>query len=165
MKFSDFILEKAVVTDFKATDKTDAVVKMVQALAAAGGIPQDETETVSQAILSREECGSTGLGGRVAVPHTKHQSVEKPVGLVAICPNDGVPFDALDGENVNIFFLLISPPDLPGDHLRALEYITRQIKVEGLVKLLMQARTPEDAIQILKDSEAETGAANKDGDA
>ena len=66
--------------------------------------PADQEESVVAAILKREELGSTGIGNGVAVPHTKHPSVEKLVGTVAVSV-EGVDFKSLDGEKVQLFFL------------------------------------------------------------
>ena len=92
---------------------------MTQALLDAGKIAPSEYEGIIKAILKREELGSTGIGRGVAVPHTKHASVDRLTGTVGVSA-EGVDFDSLDGEKVNLFFLLISPPDRPGDHLRSL---------------------------------------------
>ena len=62
---------------------------------------------------SREELGSTGIGQGVAVPHTRHPTLQKLIGTVALSRR-GVDFAALDGEPVNIFFLLVSPQNQPG---------------------------------------------------
>ena len=76
----------------------------------------------------------------MAVPHTKHPSVDRLVGTVAVSP-DGVDFASLDGEVVHLFFLLVSPPDRPGDHLRALENISRQLRDDTFCRFLKQAKT------------------------
>ena len=89
-------------------------------------INEKDFESIVEAILKREELGSTGIGRGVAVPHTKHPSIDKLIGTVAIS-EQGVNFDSLDGEKVHLLFLLVSPPDRPGDHLRALENISRQL--------------------------------------
>ena len=67
--------------------------------------------------MKREELGSTGIGRGVAVPHTKHPSVDRLIGTVGVS-QEGIDFQSLDGEKVHLFFLLVSPPDRPGDHLR-----------------------------------------------
>ena len=92
----------------------------------AGEIKADDKKSIVQAILKREELGSTGIGRGVAVPHTKHPSAEQLTGTVGVSA-DGVDFNSLDGGKVQLFFLLVSPPDLPQDHLRALENISRQL--------------------------------------
>ena len=79
----------------------------------AGKLAKDQFQGIVDAILKREELGSTGIGRGVAVPHTKHASVHELVGAVAVS-EEGVDFDSLDGEKVHLLFLLISPPDRPG---------------------------------------------------
>ena len=71
----------------------------------------------------------------LAVPHTRHPTVQRLVGTVALSRH-GVDFAALDGDPVDIFFLLISPPNQPGDHLRALENISRHLKDDRFVSFL-----------------------------
>ena len=107
---------------------------MAEALLDAGKIPPGELDSLIKAIIKREELGSTGIGRGVAVPHTKHPSVDRLVGTVAVS-REGVDFESLDGEKVQLFFLLISPPDRPGDHLRALENISRQLRDDMFCKI------------------------------
>jgi PTS system fructose-specific IIA component/PTS system nitrogen regulatory IIA component len=102
--------------------------------------------------MKREELGSTGIGRGVAVPHTKHPSVERLVGTVGISRN-GVEFSSLDGEPVQIFFLLVSPPDRPGDHLRALENISRQLRDDTFCRFLKQSKTVQDIEQLLEEAD------------
>jgi mannitol/fructose-specific phosphotransferase system IIA component (Ntr-type) len=149
MKFADFICREAVLVKLEAIDKEGAVREMVQALCKAGKIEKDQYESIVKAILKREELGSTGIGRGVAVPHTKHASVDRLVGSVAVSPQ-GVDFASLDGEAVHLFFLLISPLDRPGDHLRALENISRQLRDDTFCRFLKQAKKLED-VQLLLD--------------
>ncbi len=111
-----------------------------------------DSEDIVRAIIKREELGSTGIGRGVAVPHTKHPSVERLVGTVGIS-HEGVDFDSLDGEKVQLLFLLVSPPDRPGDHLRALENISRQLRDDMFCKFLKQAKTSEDICQLLEEAD------------
>jgi PTS system fructose-specific IIA component/PTS system nitrogen regulatory IIA component len=60
----------------------------------------------------------------------------------------------LDGEKVQLFFLLISPPDRPGDHLRALENISKQLRGETFCRFLKQSRTSDDIRQLLEEADA-----------
>ena len=114
--------------------------KWCKPLQDAGKIEPGESESIVKAILKREELGSTGIGRGVAVPHTKHPSVDRLVGTVAVS-RQGVDFASLDGEVVHLFFLLVSPPDRPGDHLRALENISRQLRDDTFCRFLKQAKT------------------------
>jgi|SRR5215469_183407 len=152
MKFADFVSREAIRAEITADDKEGVIREMVQALLAANKIPQGEYESIVKAILKREELGSTGIGRGVAVPHTKHPSIERLVGTVAVS-SEGVDFDSLDGERVHLFFLLISPPDRPGDHLRALENVSRQLRDETFCKFLKQAKNTEDIVQLLEEAD------------
>ncbi len=152
MKFTDFICREAIRAGLSATDKEGAIREMVQSLLDAGRIGADECEGIVKAILKREELGSTGIGRGVAVPHTKHASVEQLVGTVAVS-SDGVDFASLDGETVHLFFLLVSPPDRPGDHLRALENISRQLRDDTFCRFLKQAKCREDIEQLLDEAD------------
>jgi PTS system fructose-specific IIA component/PTS system nitrogen regulatory IIA component len=105
------------------------------------------------AVMKREELGSTGIGRGVAVPHTKHSSVNRLIGTVGIS-REGVDFQSLDGEKVQILFLLVSPPDRPGDHLRALENISRQLRDDTFCRFLKQAKTVEDIKQLLDEADS-----------
>ena len=107
MKFSDFVSAGAIRANLHADDKQSANHEMVDALCEAGKITREEVGGIVKAILKREELGSTGIGRGVAVPHTKHVSVQRLVGTVAVSP-EGIDFNSLDGEKVNLFFLLIS---------------------------------------------------------
>ena len=155
MKLSDFVVRDAIVVDLKATGKEEAIREIVTSLQAAGQLKVEDLEGVIRAILGREELGSTGIGQGVAVPHTRHPTAARLIGTVARSPH-GVDFAALDGEPVDIFFLLISPPNQPGDHLRALENISRHLKDEQFVSFLRQAKTREQVIEVLDDADGRT---------
>ena len=152
MKFSDFINTKAICAELKAVTKEEAIRELVQALLDAGELDADQYDDIVAAIMKREELGSTGIGRGVAVPHTKHPSVQKLVGTVGVSES-GVDFDSLDGERVQLFFLLVSPPERPGDHLRALENISRQLRDETFCRFLKQSKTPEDINQLLQEAD------------
>ena len=152
MKFSDFINVASIKADIQADDKPAVIHELVESLAASGAISQDQVPGIVAAIMKREELGSTGIGRGVAVPHTKHASVERLVGTVGVS-NVGVDFNSLDGDKVHLFFLLVSPPDRPGDHLRALENISRQLRDETFCRFLKQARSPRDINQLLDEAD------------
>lgn len=152
MKFADFVSNDAIRATVAAEDKEGVIREMVQALLDAGDINADEQESIIKAILKREELGSTGIGRGVAVPHTKHPSVDRLVGTVAVSA-DGVDFNSLDGEKVHLLFLLVSPPDRPGDHLRALENISRQLRDDTFCRFLKQAKNADDIKQLLEEAD------------
>ena len=77
--------------------------------------------------MARESLGSTAIGQGIAIPHAKSDSVTKLVAAFGLSKK-GVDFDSLDGEPVNIFFLLLAPQDSAGPHLKALARIARLLK-------------------------------------
>ncbi|GAB4144775.1 MAG: PTS sugar transporter subunit IIA [Planctomycetaceae bacterium] len=154
MKLSDFVVPEAILADLQVDSKESAIRTMVSSLVKSGSIKPDDESSVVDAILKREELGSTGIGNGVAVPHTKHPSVDKLIATVALA-KDGIDFASLDGENVYILFLLISPPDRPGDHLRGLENISRHLRNQNFCSFLKQAKSAADVVELLKEADSE----------
>jgi len=152
MKFSDFMNVKAIRAELAADDKEGIVAELVGALVEADAIQDTERDNIVKAIMKREELGSTGIGRGIAVPHTKHPSVDQLVGTVGVSV-EGVDFNSLDGEKVQLLFLLVSPPDRPGDHLRALENISRQLRDDTFCRFLKQARNADDIQQLLEEAD------------
>src|SRR5262245_41259416 len=101
MKLLDFVVREAVLVDLQATSKEKAIREIVESLHQAGRLTAPDVDSVSHAIMNREELGSTGIGQGVAVPHTRHPKVDRLIGTVAIS-RKGVDFAALDGEPVDI---------------------------------------------------------------
>ncbi|WP_417850408.1 PTS sugar transporter subunit IIA [Thalassoglobus sp.] len=152
MKLTEFVVSDAILPELVADSKESAIRQMVASLKQCGKIKESDEEAIVSAISKREELGSTGIGRGVAVPHTKHPSVESIISTVALC-HDGLDFDSLDGEDVYILFLLISPPDRPGDHLRGLETITRYLKKDDFCSFLKQARTKAQVMDLLQEAD------------
>lgn len=152
MKFADFVCEEAINANLKSDDKESVIRELVAALVGAGKIAAGNQDSIIGAVMKREELGSTGIGRGIAVPHTKHPSVSELVGTVGVS-EEGIDFDSLDGEKVQLFFLLISPPDRPGDHLRALENISRQLREDTFCRFLKQARSDGDIRQLLDEAD------------
>ena len=122
--------------------------ELVENLRKAGFFANGEPEELIKAIHKRELLGSTGIGRGVAIPHTKHASVDRLIGTVGIS-RGGVPFESLDSEPVHVFVMLISPQERPGDHLRALENVSRCLRDDNFVRSLRQATTPEQVWDLL----------------
>jgi mannitol/fructose-specific phosphotransferase system IIA component (Ntr-type) len=152
MKLSDFVVREAILVDLQSTTKEAAIREIVRSLVSASRLAESDLDGVARAILNREELGSTGIGQGVAVPHTRHPKVDRLVGTVALS-RKGVDFAALDGEPVDILFLLVSPPNQPGDHLRALENISRHLKDDRFVSFLRQAKTREQVVELLEEAD------------
>src|SRR5436305_563247 len=141
MRMSDFVVRESISATLGAGSKEAAIRELVENLRTAGYFPGSEPEEIIKAIHKRELLGSTGIGRGVAIPHTKHPSVDRLVGTIGIS-RGGVPFESLDGEPVHVFVMLISPQERPGDHLRALENVSRCLHDDNFVKSLRQATSP-----------------------
>jgi PTS system fructose-specific IIA component/PTS system nitrogen regulatory IIA component len=148
MRLSDFVVREAIVPVLPAATKEAVIRGMVESLRAAGCFRDIDLEDIIRAIIKREQLGSTGIGRGVAIPHTKHAGVDKLIGTVAVS-HTGVAFESLDGEPVYVFVLLISPQDRPGDHLRALENVSRCLRDDGFVHSLRAATTREEVCALL----------------
>jgi mannitol/fructose-specific phosphotransferase system IIA component (Ntr-type) len=151
MRMSDFVVRESIVPELAATTKEGVIREMVESLRAAGYIKAGDVEDIIQAIRKRELLGSTGIGRGVAIPHTKHNSADRLIGTVALS-RPGVNFDSLDGEPVHVFVLLISPQNEPGNHLRALENVSRSLRDDGFVRSLRQADTRESVWGLLEEA-------------
>ncbi|EQD54918.1 PTS IIA-like nitrogen-regulatory protein PtsN, partial [mine drainage metagenome] len=127
MKLGDFIVKDAIVAELKASSRDGVIRELVQALAAAGALSATDVDTICKAILDRERHGSTGFGKGVAVPHVKLACVKKRIGTIGRS-TAGVDFSALDQAPVYSVVLLLSPPDNPDGHLRAMENIFRNLQ-------------------------------------
>ncbi len=142
MKIVEFLNEKAVTANIKATDKEGIIRELVDLLAKAEGIRNKEE--LVKVLLGREALGSTGIGQGVGIPHGKSNSVKRLVAAFGIC-HPGVNFDALDGEPVYLFFLLVAPEDSAGPHLKGLARISRLLK-DKFFRESLKALTDEKAI-------------------
>lgn len=152
MNLCDFVVRDAILPDAQVSSKDEVIRQMIDSLKACGSISEDDSENIVSAILKREELGSTGIGNGIAVPHTKHNAVGKLIATVALV-KDGVDFASLDGEDVYILFLLISPKDQPGDHLRALETVSRHLRSPNFCSFLRQSSTIGDVWELLKEAD------------
>jgi len=142
MRMSDFVVRESISANLAAGAKEGVIREMVENLRAAGYFKGNEPDEIVRAIQKRELLGSTGIGRGVAIPHTKHPSVDRLIGTVAVS-HAGVPFDSIDNEPVYVLFMLISPQERPSDHLRALEGVSRGLRDDNFVKALRQATTPQ----------------------
>lgn len=150
MRMSHFVVRDACTPDLAGTGREPVVRELVQGLHAAGALANTDLEDIVRAVLRREQLGSTGIGRGIAIPHSRHASVSQLVGAVGLSKAAGkVPFDSIDGEPVDIFVLLISPQDRPGDHLRALENVVQTMKDDAFTAALRACTTREQMWELI----------------
>jgi nitrogen PTS system EIIA component len=114
-----------VFTGLPAADRSQLLHALADRVAARS--PVRDAEELYQQLWEREQAGSTGVGGGVAIPHCKLQGLEKGVIAVGLVP-EGVDFAAADGAPVRLLFMVVSPSESPAEHLQALAAISRWVK-------------------------------------
>ena len=151
MKIVEFLNEKAVCADLKATDKEGIIREMIELLAKAEGLRN--REEIVKVLMAREALGSTGIGLGVGIPHGKSNISKRLVAAFGIS-RKGIDFDALDGEPVYIFFCLVAPDDSAGPHLKALARISRLLKDKYFRDFLRSFTEEKKIYKAIKEEDA-----------
>ena len=140
MKISDFLSPEAVLINIRAADKQLLLQDLARRIGAIVGLPGDR---IASELLKREELGSTGMGAGVAIPHARLQELKAPVGLLArIKPP--IKFDAIDGQPVDLVFILLLPTAAEGEQLGALARVARKLRLaDDLTKIRRAKSTSE----------------------
>lgn len=136
--------------DLKAITKQDAIKEIVAQLALSGHV--SDVNTFINDILQREKLGSTGIGLKVAIPHARTEAISIFTVGIGISQK-GVDFDSLDGEKVNIIFLMGANPSDLNFYLRFLAELSRLFLKSNFRKDILQLKTPQEVINILKNYE------------
>ncbi|MEW6517010.1 MAG: PTS sugar transporter subunit IIA [candidate division FCPU426 bacterium] len=150
MRIMDFLSEKNITVDLKAKNKKDAIEELVDLLVGSSGV--SDKKKMVQILLEREELGSTGIGQGIAIPHGKSDTVKELTAAFGLSKN-GVPFDALDGELVYIFVLLVAPEGTAGAHLKALARISQLLKDKYIRRKLLSAQNTAEVVKIIQEEE------------
>ena len=156
MTLLDILSADSTLVDLKGETKEDIIAELVDTLAVGDAI--SDRDKVLQAVLEREKIMSTGIGDGIAIPHGKSDAVEKLVAALGT-QRRGVDFEALDGEPAYVFFLLVSPANVSGPHIKALARITRLLKNDDIKKKLIAAETAAEIIEIIETEERNTPSA------
>lgn len=156
MRLSDIIHGPSVIPELQATDRNGVIRELIQSLADQGAIPPEAIETIARSAIQRENQGSTGFGKGVAVPHVKHECIQKMTATLGRSSH-GVDFAALDRAPVYTVFILISPSRAPEDHLAAMERIFRYLQRDNFRRFLRQADTREAILDLLKEADETQG--------
>ena len=145
MPLTDLVAPNAVIPALKVNSKK----QVIQELAAKAAKLTDQNErTVFETLLQREKLGSTGIGNGVAIPHGKLSKLHKLFGLFARLDRP-VDFDALDGQPVDLVFLLLAPEAAGADHLKALARVARLLRDRDVSRKLRESRDAEALYAVL----------------
>jgi len=135
MEIHDFLRREDTTIDFRAADKS---VLLKELAARAGAALQLPVNMIAHALEKRDELGSTGIGGGVCIPHARFRELEKPFGMCVRLKHP-LPYDAIDGEPVDLAFLLLLPASSQLDQLNALAAVARKLRAPEMLARLRRA--------------------------
>lgn len=150
MTIREILDPKAVKIDMEAADKKAALTELVDVLSAVYGL--EDKKVILKTLIDRENLGSTGIGQGIAIPHGKAERCKNLIAVFGISKK-GVNFEALDGEPVYVFFLLLAPKEAAGPHLKALARISRLLRDNYFCKQLRAAKTGQQVHEMLLSEE------------
>lgn len=145
MKLTDLLTDKTIEIGLKAENK-DQLLKSMLDIAERSGQVIDKNEVIKE-IFKREKIMSTGVGKSIALPHAKTNSVKGPTSSFAILENP-VDFDSLDGEPVELVFLLLGRESDVTLHLKLLSKVSRILNNESYRLELCRSKTIEEVQEI-----------------
>ena len=150
MNLLEILSPKSILVDLQGETKEEIIKDLVDALE-LGEVITDR-DKVLQAVLEREKIMSTGIGDGIAIPHGKSDAVVRLAAALGT-QRRGVDFESLDGEPGYVFFLLVSPANVSGPHIKALARISRLLKNDEFKKKLIEAVTPEELLRVIEAEE------------
>jgi PTS system nitrogen regulatory IIA component len=149
MRILEALNKNAIIDDLKGKDKKDILEELVSPLVETTGIDQ---ETLVKVLIERERLGSTGIGGGVGIPHGKLDGL-KSITLGFGVSRNGVDFDSMDGKPTHLFFLLLTPENSTGLHLKLLARISRLLKKDPFKEKLLQALDREEIYDAIREED------------
>lgn len=155
MKIRELLALESIELDGSAAGKKEVLNQMVDLMAKSGKIK--DVDTYRKGVYAREEEGTTGIGEGIAIPHCKSDAVNRP-GLAAMVIPGGVEFDALDGEKVDLIFLIAAPNSEDNVHLDVLSKLSTLLMDEAFTTGLRNARTVEEFLDVIDIAEADKDA-------
>ena len=145
MPLADLIAPNAIIPALKVSGKKQVLQEIA---AKAAELTGQNDRAILEILLQREKLGSTGVGHGVAIPHGKLNKLNKVFGLFARLERP-VDFEALDGQPVDLMFLLLAPEGAGADHLKALARVARQLRDPDIATKLRASRDAEAIYAVL----------------
>lgn len=151
MKILDVLPKEAIIADLKAQDKKGVLEELVEPI---GRIKELDRKELVRVLLERERLGSTGIGSGIGIPHGKLKKLDELI-LGFGLSRKGVDFDSMDNRPAHIFFLLVTPENSTGLHLRLLARISKILKHDPFREKLLNASDTEEIHSIIKEEDEE----------
>ncbi|GGG35877.1 PTS IIA-like nitrogen regulatory protein PtsN [Chelatococcus composti] len=152
MALTDLLSPEAVLPALKVNGKKQALQELSAHAARLTGL--DERD-IFETLLQRERLGSTGIGDGIAIPHGKPAKIDRLFGLFARLERP-IDFEALDGQPVDLIFLLLAPESAGADHLKALARVARILREPDVLERIRATRDPAALFAILTQAQAAT---------
>ena len=149
MKILEVLDKEAILVELKSDDKKGVLEELVTPAARIAGVNHEE---VMRVLLDREQLGSTGIGGGIGIPHGKLKGLKSLV-LGFGLSRKGVDFESMDGKPTHIFFLLVTPENSTGLHLKLLARISKILKNDLLKEKLLGATDSDEILSIIKEED------------
>jgi nitrogen PTS system EIIA component len=146
-----FLIEERIGCNVEAASKKRVLEQLGQRLAES--VPDLTQDLVFDALLERERLGSTGLGKGIALPHARMAQVDHAIGSL-IKLNEGVDFDAIDGEPVDLAFAMLVPEEATDEHLQLLSTLAQIFSDSAFCTQLRQAESDNDLFRLIRQREA-----------
>jgi fructose-specific phosphotransferase system IIA component len=150
LRIQDLLDRDLILMDLRAADKAGVIRELAGLLARNNRV--HDPDALAQAVLDRESQGSTGIGEGIAIPHAKSQAIDDIVVAFGRSTS-GVDFQSLDGKPAYLFFLLVTPEDRPGEHLKLLARISRIMRNAALREQLLLCTLPEELQKLILDED------------
>ena len=151
MNLVDILSPECVKVPLTATDKRGVIEELVGMLAAVGRV--SDPAALRDAVWSREQTRTTGIGHGLAIPHGKCAGMSG-LAMAVGKPADPLDFEAIDSKPVRLVVLLASPPDKTSDHIQALARISRLMTVEDFRTQIYAAQTAQEVFDLIKARDA-----------
>ena len=146
MRLTEILKPQNIKVPVLAKVKTEAIAELISLLADNGEVV--DPKKVLDSVLEREATRTTGIGNGLAIPHGKCNGTDHLVMAIGR-PKTPIDFQAIDGRPVSIIWMLASPPDKTGPHIHALARISRLMTIDKFRAALLQAKTPQEAFDII----------------
>ena len=151
MKILDALKKEAVIVGLQSSDKAGVIKELVGPVASIAKLDENELIDV---LTERERLGSTGIGGGIGIPHGKLKNLDTLV-LGFGLSRKGVDFESIDGRPTYIFFLLLTPDNSTGLHLKVLARISRILKDDPFRGRLLKAADRDEVYRIIEENDEE----------
>lgn len=150
MNLLDILTPECICVPLKSSDKKGVIHELVDLLATNGRV--SDAKTLKEAVWTREQTRTTGIGSGLAIPHGKCPGITASSMAIGK-PATPMDFEAIDGQPVKLVVLLASPPDKPGDHIQALARISKLMMVESFRERVYNAKSASEIYDLIKSQE------------